>query len=243
MRVQTKKNVCTGLEDKNLTDPHIVYSTSNHPGTSTMSTSSSSSSSTLPPSLPIPSSPTIALLYKWISSNVIYEKYHTSVLKSCARVRKQQEAIIETRQRQIAFHTKSTTINASGKKMLLKKKNNAGTIQKRTSLPPSPPPQPKKRKSMLVIETNPKRKKKQQQQQQHRYHHRQQRQEYHQYVLEHGNDNLNLLATQATQMRGLPISPEISPSPPSLLYQQQQKRPRQRLPSLQTMLSELKQHI
>jgi hypothetical protein len=135
-------------------------------------------------------------------------------------VKRQQEAIIETRQRQIAFHNKTTSVHTSAKKMLIKKKNNAGTIQKRTSLPPSPPPQLKKRK--LVD----KKKKKQQ--------------DYHQYVLEHGNDNLNLLATQATQMRGLPISPEVSPSPPPLLYHQQSK---QRLPSLQTMLSELKQHI
>lgn len=146
-------------------------------------------------------------------------------------MKKQQEAIIETRQRQIAFHNKSTANSTGGKKMLLKKKNNAGTIQKRTSLPPSPPPPQLKKRRSLVEETNHKKKKKQQQQQ-----------EYHQYVLEHGNDNLNLLATQATQMRGLPISPEVSPSPPPpLLYNQQSTK--QRLPSLQTMLSELKQHI
>lgn len=50
-------------------------------------------------------------------------------------------------------------------------------------------------------------------------------------TIDHGNDNLNLLATQAMQLRGLPPSPSPEPSFKN-----------QRLPSLQTMLSELNQH-
>ncbi|GAA5808341.1 hypothetical protein MFLAVUS_001731 [Mucor flavus] len=53
----------------------------------------------------------------------------------------------------------------------------------------------------------------------------------------HQEYNLNLLATQATQMRGLPISPEVSPSPPPPLYPHYNT---QKLPSIKAMLSELK---
>ncbi|KAI8073641.1 hypothetical protein BDF21DRAFT_423943 [Thamnidium elegans] len=52
----------------------------------------------------------------------------------------------------------------------------------------------------------------------------------------HQEYNLNLLATQATQMRGLPISPEVSPSPPPPLYPHYNT---QKLPSIKAMLSEL----
>ncbi|KAI8990067.1 hypothetical protein BDB01DRAFT_493170 [Pilobolus umbonatus] len=57
------------------------------------------------------------------------------------------------------------------------------------------------------------------------------------------HDNLNLLATQATQIRDLPISPDITPSPPPLLMlpKTSQSHHIPRLPSLQTMLSELRQ--
>ncbi|ORE03593.1 hypothetical protein BCV72DRAFT_212958 [Rhizopus microsporus var. microsporus] len=55
--------------------------------------------------------------------------------------------------------------------------------------------------------------------------------------------NLHLLASQATQMRGLPISPSISPSSPTPFLLQpidnQTKQPPLRLPSIQSMLSEL----
>ncbi|KAI9337342.1 hypothetical protein BD770DRAFT_415642 [Pilaira anomala] len=55
----------------------------------------------------------------------------------------------------------------------------------------------------------------------------------------HQEYNLNLLATQATQMRGLPLSPEISPSPPPLYHQHYQQQQQQKLPSIKVMLSEL----
>lgn len=115
-----------------------------------------------------------------------------------SKVKRQQQAIIETRQRQATFIIPTT--NITNKRQKITRNNNyqniAGIIHDK--FPPSPP-------SILIKKRK------------------------HQVYQEY---NLNLLATQATQMRGLPISPEISPSPPPF-YQQQ------RLPSIKVMLSEL----
>lgn len=121
-------------------------------------------------------------------------------LISTQKMKNQQQAIIETRQRQSAFIIPTVKTNNITKKKKRNYQNIAGIVH--DSFPPSPPPPCafKKRK----------------------YH-----QEY----------NLNLLATQATQMRGLPISPEVSPSPPPPLYPHYNT---QKLPSIKAMLSELK---
>ncbi|KAI7893912.1 uncharacterized protein EV154DRAFT_416053 [Mucor mucedo] len=119
-----------------------------------------------------------ALLYQWLSSNI--------EMNYASEVKRQQQAIIETRQRQAAFNTRNHHYQ-----------NIAGIIHDDT-FPPSPPSVLTKKRKHGVY------------------------QEY----------NLNLLAEQATQMRGLPISPEISPSPPPFYHQQ-------RLPSIKVMLSEL----
>ncbi|KAL9538341.1 hypothetical protein MBANPS3_011009 [Mucor bainieri] len=171
-------------------------------------------------------------LYRWLSSNVND--------LAAQRAKRQQQAIIETRQRQLAF---TTTPSKSSKKKI------AGQLN-----PPLPPPTspPTKRKASSYLPqsattplTAAKRQKMTlpssssssssapqqppapppmltlQQQQQHNDTPR----------IDHGNDNLHLLATQAMQLRGLPPSP--SPEPNTSF------KTTQRLPSLQTMLSEL----
>lgn len=143
---------------------------------------------------------------KW-SKNVLYQWLSSDIpdMAYATRVKRQQQAIIETRQRQAAFIIPTTTMVTNNKRQ---KRNNyqhiAGIIDDDT-FPPSPP-------SILTKKRK-------------HHHHQQQHLHYQEY-------NLNLLAEQATQMRGLPISPEISPSPPPF-YQQQ------RLPSIKVMLSEL----
>lgn len=138
-----------------------------------------------------------------------------------AKTSKQQQAIIEVRQRKAAFSL--SRVSPSKQKPSKKKAyhvnrhNNSGA--NKPKLPPSPPQTSMKRKQQLP-ELNDSSKKR----------------------LKPSNitqpasfDNLTLLATQATQLRGLLLSPDVSPPPPS---QNQQHR----LPSLKTLLSDLKNH-
>ncbi|KAK4521199.1 uncharacterized protein ATC70_013144 [Mucor velutinosus] len=153
-------------------------------------------------------------LYRWLSSNVND--------LSAQRAKRQQQAIIETRQRQVAF---TTTPTKSSKKKI------AGQLNP-LPLPTSPPT---KRKPSSYLQQQPSTTAAKRQKtscsssstpqplpmitMQQNDHPR----------IDHGNDNLHLLATQAMQLRGLPPSP--SPEPATFKNQ--------RLPSLQTMLSEL----
>lgn len=197
-------------------------------------------------------SSTQEMLCHWLSSNINTNSHNIiQTLISAAKVKKQQQAIIETRQRQIAFvipmNNKSTNNSKKQHAPITttssyhqRKKNTAGIIHYKndtntpTPFPPSPPAvshytttwrkrktqhqlttaKSKKTKSSLPLPPPPPPS-------------RTTTTIYH-----GGNDNLHLLATQATQMRGLPLSPEVSPSPPPF-YQQH------RLPSIQVMLSEL----
>ncbi|EPB89458.1 hypothetical protein HMPREF1544_03689 [Mucor circinelloides 1006PhL] len=144
-------------------------------------------------------------LYRWLSSNVND--------LSAQKAKRQQQAIIETRQRQLAFATPTKS-----------KKKIAGQLN---PLPPSPPT---KRKSSSYVQqqhtstTTAKRQKTSSQPPMITIQNDTTR-------IDHGNDNLHLLATQAMQLRGLPPSPSPEPTFKN-----------QRLPSLQTMLSELNQH-
>ncbi|KAI8638124.1 hypothetical protein BD408DRAFT_447067 [Parasitella parasitica] len=139
-------------------------------------------------------------LYRWLSLTLNDLSSH--------RAKKQQQAIIETRQRQQAFMTP----NKSKKKI-------AGQLN---PLPPNPP---NKRRSSYSQHTAIKRQRAPQPPIVVTAAH------YHTERTDHGNDNLNLLATQAMQLRGLPPSPSPEPAFKN-----------QRLPSIQTMLSELNQH-
>jgi hypothetical protein len=124
--------------------------------------------------------------------------------------KKQQHAIIETRLRKISFRTQQLQQRDQKKKI-------AGNllVSHKKKLPPSPPS--RKRKAVYEEED---------------YNNRNKRCQY--------MDNLTLLATQATQLRGLPLSPEVSPSPPPLVLNSINHRSTNyRLPSLQTMLSGL----
>ncbi|CEP12300.1 hypothetical protein [Parasitella parasitica] len=173
-------------------------------------------------------------LYRWLSLTLNDLSSH--------KAKKQQQAIIETRQRQQAF-MKPT--NKSKKKI-------AGQLN---PLPPHTNPPPplsntnnhhNKRKSFssysqqqhtTAAAASNKRQRALQQQpplavtaslyHHHLHHHHHQTEG----IIDHGNDNLNLLATQAMQLRGLPPSPSPEPAFKN-----------QRLPSIQTMLSELNQH-
>ncbi|KAF1801358.1 hypothetical protein FB192DRAFT_1385428 [Mucor lusitanicus] len=160
----------------------------------------------------VPTTEHTSPLYRWLSSNVND--------LSAQRAKRQQQAIIETRQRQLAFST--TTPTKSSKKKIAGQLNSTSPLKKRAALYMQP-------SSSTTITTTAKRQKTSSSssqplpmitlQQQHNDIPR----------IDHGNDNLHLLATQAMQLRGLP--PSSSPEP--TLFKNQ------RLPSLQTMLSEL----
>lgn len=192
------------------------------------------------------------MLYHWLSSNINTNSHNIiQTLISAAKVKKQQQAIIETRQRQIAFvipmNNKSTNNSKKQHPPITttssyhqRKKNTAGIIQYKndtnttTPFPPSPP--------AVSHYTTTWRKRKSQHQLTHTTKNKKTKSlplppppslPQTTATIYHGaNDNLNLLATQATQMRGLPLSPEVSPSPPPFYHQH-------RLPSIQVMLSEL----
>ncbi|KAI8328602.1 hypothetical protein EDC96DRAFT_612481 [Choanephora cucurbitarum] len=197
-------------------------------------------------------------LYKWLSFDLSGQHNSPDMIQtliSVAKIKKQQQAIIETRQRQSAFiRPTQTPYPKKQKASRLQHKKQPPLYHKgshetdhrsyhsRTALPPSPPPH-KKRKSIYHSDPIPIKKRLEDDQETlpslststsdttHSS-------SYQQYLIDHGNDNLNLLATQATQLRGLPLSPEVSPSPPPIVFKQQQDN-LLRLPSLQTILTEL----
>lgn len=157
-------------------------------------------------------------LYSWLSSNIYETDQSPSTLRcliDSATIKKQQQAIIETRLRKVAFRNNYRTFG---------KKNIAGNNLQKPKLPPSPPVQFRKRKQ------------EQQQPQQDSCPNKRTRASH------YGMDNLTLLATQATQLRGLPLSPEVSPSPPPLMLNtnnMNNSNNTYRLPSLKNMLSGL----
>ncbi|GAN08284.1 hypothetical protein MAM1_0197c07793 [Mucor ambiguus] len=155
-------------------------------------------------------------LYRWLSSNVND--------LSAQRAKRQQQAIIETRQRQLAFTT--TPTKSSRKKI-------AGQLNPLP--PPTSPPTKRKASSYLqqpstASTTTVKRHKTSFSSKTSQPPPMIATQQNDNPRIDHGNDNLHLLATQAMQLRGLPPSP--SPEPNTSFKNQ-------RLPSLQTMLSEL----
>ncbi|KAI8373299.1 hypothetical protein BD560DRAFT_489216 [Blakeslea trispora] len=176
-------------------------------------------------------------LYQWLSFDLSGQQSTPDLVEtllSVAKMKKQQQAIIETRQRQSAFIRPSTAVCYPKKQKTARLQHKKQSYQK-NHLPPSPPH--KKRKS-YHSDPIPIKKRLEQDQETlpslststsdttHS--------SYQQYLIDHGNDNLNLLATQATQLRGLPLSPEVSPPP--IVFKQENLL---RLPSLQTILTRL----
>ncbi|KAI8081850.1 uncharacterized protein B0P05DRAFT_538307 [Gilbertella persicaria] len=151
---------------------------------------------------PIPMQPSSNTLYQWLSFNLIDQQKSPEMMQTLvcvAKTKKQQQAIIETRQRKAAF-TKPLAIH-SKKHKLTRSQHKKHTSYPKTSLPPSPPP---KKRKLPLSGSIPNKKTT--------------------YIMDHGNDNLNLLATQATHLSfPPPIKQENS----------------LRLPSLQTILTEL----
>ncbi|OBZ86872.1 hypothetical protein A0J61_05076 [Choanephora cucurbitarum] len=194
-------------------------------------------------------------LYQWLSFDLSGQPNSPDMIQtlmSVAKIKRQQQAIIETRQRQSAFIRPTPSYPKKQKASRLQYRKQPPLYHKgshetdhrschsKTALPPSPPH--KKRKSIYQSDPIPIKKRLEDDQEtlpslststSDTTH-----DSYQQYLIDHGNDNLNLLATQATQLRGLPLSPEISPSPPPIVFKQQQDN-LLRLPSLQTILTEL----
>ncbi|KAG1458215.1 hypothetical protein G6F46_000233 [Rhizopus delemar] len=185
------------------------------------------------------------ILYQWLSTDISeYQPTSTmfQTLKSVEKMKRQQQAIIETRQRQIAFTAPTKVTRLMKGAMRTDRKSSASTSSHSpasdTSFPPSPPVCSDKRKKGAYFHSNKKSRLLPIAQekrpvlplpsQQH----------------ENSEHNLHLLASQATQMRGLPISPSLSPSSPPTPFLLQPigkhaKQPPLRLPSIRSMLSEL----
>ncbi len=185
--------------------------------------------------------PSQELLYRWLSTNLNdNSNISMKTLLTASKVKKQQQAIIETRQRQVTFiiptnnkstnkkQKLSTTTTTTTKSSVIHLHPHDHYDNHTRKLPPSPP-------AIINYSSTTRKRKLPQQENTTKRTRSIHTLSYQQYLIHHGNDNLNLLATQATQMRGLPISPEVSPSPPPYYNQQ-------RLPSIQTMLSELNHH-
>jgi hypothetical protein len=164
-------------------------------------------------------------------------------LKSVEKIRQQQQAIIETRQLQAIFHSTTTTTTNNNNN---NNNNNTKTIKniKTSSTTTRSSKKASAEKAFPYTENN-KRKRVY-----FHYNHvlkKSKLLEEKERVLplpsQQPDHNLHLLASQATQMRGLPISPSISPSSPTPFLLQpidnHTKQPPLRLPSIQSMLSEL----
>ncbi|KAI8344003.1 hypothetical protein BC941DRAFT_407516 [Chlamydoabsidia padenii] len=135
------------------------------------------------------------------------------------RAQKQQQAIIECRMRLLVYR-QSLPAAIKQKQQTKKSASPVNTSitpihqyqhhhqqqKKRKSSPPSPPPFYPPSKTSYELDRD-------------YYHSRQQpsKDHHHQKRLKSLYSNLDLLATQATKMKGLPLSPEISPPPPSVL--------------------------
>lgn len=176
-----------------------------------------------------------SMIHHWLTSS-LHESFSPEIaqsIKSAAKVKRQQQAIIETRQRKMAFpipNKKQKLVKGMLTIALDKKKSNmsidSDNENNATTFPPSPPalanqymPFPvksNKKRSMASPQHDAKRTR----------------------IMpkDAPHDNLLLLATQATQMRDLPLSPAISPQ--STVHPEQT----QRLPSLKTMILELSHH-
>ncbi|KAI9264411.1 hypothetical protein BY458DRAFT_513953 [Sporodiniella umbellata] len=154
-----------------------------------------------------------SVLNRWLSTDVTDLQPNPAIahtLQSVEKMKREQQAIIETRQLQAVFTAPPSKITRFIKDKptafpdIKRKKgayvhysNHKKPKHEKKSLPPPPPLPPQ----------------------------------------EH---NLHLLASQATQLRGLPISPSLSPpTTPFLLQPMNNTKQPQKLPSIRAMLSDI----
>ncbi|KAL4209737.1 hypothetical protein AB4K20DRAFT_1986589 [Rhizopus microsporus] len=182
------------------------------------------------------------ILHQWLSTDIRDYQPDSAMfqtLKSVEKIRQQQQAIIETRQLQAIFHSTNNNNNNNNN-------NNTKTIKNiKTSTTTTRSSKKASTEKAFPCTENNKRKRVY-----FHYNHvlkKSKLLEEKERILplpsQQPDHNLHLLASQATQMRGLPISPSIAPSSPTPFLLQpidnQTKQPPLRLPSIQSMLSEL----